>query len=111
MQGIWCRIAAAAVLFCLVRSTLEADAPNRVWQTGEIISIKEDALADGNSLAYVYSLRAKDFTYVAVFSSPLKAYIHATVKFTVEKRTLCVQDLDGKSRTAAMVEQHENSRH
>jgi len=102
------RIATAAVLVILFSFRLPADEKNRPWQYGEIVSIKQDGFADGESKAYyVYRLRAKDVTYMAAFASPLKASIHATVKFTVEKKSLCVQDLDGKSRNAAIVEQVE----
>lgn len=91
--------------------TLGADTKNRVWQHGEIVSIKQDVFADGDSTAYVYRLRARDVTYLAAFASPLKASIHTTVKFTVDKKSLCVQDLDGKSRSAAIVEQVDNTAH
>ena len=99
------RIATGVVLLVPLLFTLGADNKNRVWQYGEIVSIKQDVFADGDSTAYVYKLRAKDITYMAAFASPLKASIHTTVKFTVEKKSLCVQDLDGKSRNAAIVEQ------
>lgn len=91
--------------------TLRADNKNRVWQYGEIVSIKQDVFGDGDSTAYVYRLQAKDITYMAAFASPLKASLHTRVKFTVEKKSLCVQDLDGKSRNAAIVEQVENRPH
>ncbi|SPF33337.1 hypothetical protein SBA4_1280043 [Candidatus Sulfopaludibacter sp. SbA4] len=93
----------------LVLLTLGADSKNRAWQYGEIVSIKQDVFADGDSTAYVYSLRAKDVTYRAAFASPLKAAIHTKVKFAVDKKSLCVQDLDGKSRSAAIVEQVGNA--
>lgn len=90
--------------------TLGADTGSRVWQSGEIVAIRQDAFGESGGTAYVYSLRAKDFTYVVAFTSPLKAYLHATVKFAVEKKSLCVQDLDGKARNSPIVEQIENTR-
>lgn len=106
------RIAKGIVLMVALLFALGADNKKSVWQSGEIVSIKQDVFADGNSTAYVYRLQAKDVTYMAAFASPLKASIHTIVKFTVEKKSLCVQDLDGKSRNAAIVEQvANNSRH
>jgi len=111
MQVTSRRIAPGIALTMLLLSTLGADSKNRVWQYGEIICIKEDLFSDGDSTAYVYSLRGKDVTYVAAFASPLKAPIHSTVKFSVDKKSLCVQDVDGKSRSAALVEQIGSSPH
>jgi hypothetical protein len=111
MQVSGSRIAAEVALMTLLLFTLGADNRNRVWQYGEIVSIKEDVFADGDSTAYVYSLRAKDTTYLVAFASPLKASIHSKVKFAVEKKSLCVQDVDGKSRSAAIVEQAGNTPH
>ena len=104
------RIAILVVLAMVFSYPLGADDKKRVWEYGEIVAMKQDGFADGETTAYyVYRLRAKNVTYMAAFASPLKASIHATVKFTVEKKSLCVQDLDGKSRTAAIVEQVANT--
>ena len=70
--------------------------------------MKEDALdRDGDVTSYVYGVRGKDRTYVVAVSTPLKAYIHSTVKFAVDKTTLYIQDLDDKLRKACIIEQLE----
>jgi hypothetical protein len=111
MQVSGRRITTGVALVNLLVLTLGADSKNRAWQYGEIVSIKEDVFADGNSTAYVYSLRGGDVTYRVAFATPLKASIHTKVKFAVEKKSLCVQDVDGKPRSAAIVEQVADSPH
>ena len=108
MQVSGRRISTGVVLIVLLLFALGADNRNRVWQYGEILSIKEDLFAD-DSTAYVYCLRSKDVTYRVAFTSPLKASIHTTVKFAVDKKSLCVEDVDGKSHSAAIVEQAVNT--
>jgi len=77
-----------------------------VWQSGQIVSLNEDTVdRDGDVRTYVYGLRTKNATYLAAFSSPLKAYLHTTVKFAVDEKSVYVQDLDGKQRKACMLEQ------
>jgi hypothetical protein len=74
------------------------------WQTGEIVSMKEDASdRDGKWTSFVYGVRGKDRTYAVVTSAPLKAYIHTTVKFGVDKTLLYIQDLDGKTRKSCIL--------
>jgi hypothetical protein len=76
-----------------------------VWQSGQIVSLKEDTVdREGDVRTYVYSLRTKNSTYLAVFSSPLKAYIHSTVRFAVDDKSVYVQDLDGRQRKACIME-------
>jgi hypothetical protein len=86
-----------------------AGAKDRLWQPAEIVSIKQDELADGRGVAFVYSFRTRNLTYVAVYAAPLKAYIHCTVQVSVDRKNLCVHDLDGKARSAQIVEQRENA--
>ena len=87
-----------------------AKAKPLVWQVGQIVSLKEDTVdREGDVRTYVYGLRTKDVTYLAVFSSPLKAYLHTNVKFAVDQQSIYVQDLDGKQRKACMMEQPRRS--
>ena len=91
--------------------TLHADSSKSLWQRAEIVSIKEDVFADGPRTAYVYTLRARDVSYRAAFDRPLEAAVHSIVKFTVEKKSLCVQDSNGRMRRAAIVEQISDQPH
>ena len=104
------QISTGVVLIVLLLCAWGADSRNRVWQHGEILSIKEDVFAD-DSTAYVYCLRSGDVTYRVAFATPLKASIHTTVKFVVDKKSMCVEDVDGKTRSAAIVEHSANPPH
>jgi hypothetical protein len=106
------RILAGFVLATLAMFALETTPKGLVWQSGQIVSMKEEGLErDGNWSSYVYRLRAKDRTYSVVTSAPLKAYIHSTVKFALDKDILYIQDQDGKVRKACIIEQPGDAPH
>jgi hypothetical protein len=106
------RITAGVVLATLTLFTLEAGPKAMVWQSGQIVSMKEEGLdGDGKWTSYVYRLRGKDRTYAVVISTPLKAYIHSSVKFALDKDVLYIQDQDGKLRKACIIEQSDDAAH
>jgi hypothetical protein len=103
MVGI--RITAGLLFATLTLFALDAGSKSLVWQSGQIVSLKEEVSdQDGNWTSYVYSLHGRDRTYSVVTSTPLKAYIRSTIKFAVEKNILYIQDLDGKLRKACLLE-------
>ena len=106
------RITAGVFVFTLTLFALEPGPKALVWQSGQIVSMKEEVLdRDGDWTSYVYGLHGKDRTYSVVISAPLKAYIHSTVRFAIDKNLLYIQDLDRKLRKACIVEQSENAPH
>ena len=106
------RITAGVALVTLTLFALEAGPKGWVWQSGQIVSMKEEVMdRDSNWTSYVYRLHGKDRTYTVVTSAPLKAYIHSTVKFAVEKDLLYIQDLDGKLRKTCILEPSEDTPH
>ena len=106
------RITAGVALVTLTLFALEAGPKALVWQSGQIVSMKEEVLdRDGNWTSYVYGLQGKDRTWAVVISTPLKAYIHSTVKFAIDKDLLYIQDLDGKLRKACIIEQSDSAPH
>jgi len=98
-------ITAGVALVTLTLFAMEAGPKSLVWQSGQIVSMKEEVLDDGNWTSYVYGLHGKDRTYAVVVSTPLKAYIRSTVKFAIDKNLLYIQDVDGKLRKACIIEQ------
>jgi hypothetical protein len=106
------RISAGIIIVTLTLSALQAAPKGLVWQSGQIVSLKEETSdRDGNWNSYVYGMHGKDRTYTVVISAPLKAYLHSTVKFAIDKNLLYVQDLDGKVRKTCIIEQSENAPH
>ena len=106
------QITAGIVLVTLTLFAPEVVPKALVWQSGQIVSMKEEASdRDGNWTSYVYGVRGKDRTYAVVISAPLKAYIHSTVKFSIDKAVLYIQDLDGKLRKTCILEQSEDAPH
>ena len=102
-------ITAGVALLTMTLFALEAGPKSLTWQSGQIVSLKEEVLDDGNWTSYVYGLHSKGRTYAVVLSTPLKAYIHSTVRFAVDKNLLYIQDMDGKLRTACIIEQSEDA--
>jgi hypothetical protein len=96
-------------IFCLAGlATFAADAPPKslAWQSGEIVSMKEDVSdRDGKWSSFVYGVQGKEHNYTVVSSAPLKAYLHTTVKFAVEKNLVYIQDLNGKVRKTCLLDQ------
>jgi hypothetical protein len=106
------RISAGFAFVALTLFALEAGPKSLAWQSGQIVSLKEEVSdRDGNWTSYVYGLHGKDRTYAVVVSAPLKAYIHSTVRFAIDKNLIYIQDLDGKRRKACIIEQSEDRPH
>ncbi|HLK66579.1 MAG TPA: hypothetical protein VKU19_24260 [Bryobacteraceae bacterium] len=106
------RITAGVVLATMLVYGLETDSKGLVWQSGQIVSMKEEVSdQDSNWTSYVYRLHGRDHTYTLVSSAPLKAYIHSTVKFAVEKNIVYIQDVDGKQRKTCILEQPDSAPH
>jgi hypothetical protein len=105
-------IMAGVALVTLTLFTAEAGPKSLVWQSAQIVSMKEEVSdRDANWTSYVYGLHGKDVTYAVVVSTPLKAYIHNTVRFAIDKNLLYIQDVDGKVRKACIVEQSKDAPH
>lgn len=103
-------ITAGVALVTVTLFTLEAGPKPLVWQSGQIVSMREEVSdRDGNWTSYVYCLHGKDRSYTVVVSTPLKRYIHSTVKFAIDKNLLYIQDLDGKLRKTCIIEQSEDA--
>ena len=105
-------ITAGVALVTLTLFPLVAGPKSLVWQSGQIVSMKEEVLdRDANWTSYVYGLHGRDRTYAVVVSAPLKAYIHSTVRFAIDKNLLYIRDVDGKLRKACIIEQSEDAPH
>lgn len=106
------RITAGFALVSITLFALEAGPKSLVWQSGQIVSLKEEVSdRDGNWTSYVYGLHGKDRTYSVVVPTPLKAYIHSTVRFAIDKNLLYIRDVDGKLRKACIIEPSEDTPH
>jgi hypothetical protein len=106
------RITAGIVFVTMALFALDAGPRNLAWQSGQIVSMKQEASdRDGDRTSYVYGLHGKDRTYAVVIATPLKAYIHSTVKFALDKDLLYIQDLDGKVRKTCIIEPSEGAAH
>lgn len=96
------------VFYVTALATFASDAPPKslAWQSGEIVSMKEDVSdRDGKWNSFVYGLQGKDHNYTVVSSTPLRAYLHTTIRFAVEKNLVYIQDLNGKIRKTCILDQ------
>ena len=86
-------------------AVMDAAPKARTWQTGQLTSMKAEGTDRGKEwTSYIYTVQVKEHTYSAVLPAPLKASVHGTVKFAVEKDLIYIQDADGKVKKACLLE-------
>jgi hypothetical protein len=60
---------------------------------------------------FVYRVQAGTARYVVVSNEPLKLDLHVPMRFTVARRHLVIQDLDGSERKTAILRKLKNASH
>jgi hypothetical protein len=95
-------------LLCLSQLTSESKSKTRLWQEGELVSKKTIAVGH-TRYQYVYRVRGSDLRYLIVLNEPLKLNLYVPIKFSVGRRNIFIQDLDGIQRKTVILEQRGNT--
>ena len=99
-------------LLGLTQWTASATPHDRVWQDGELVSRKTVPVGhDIFQKQFVYRVQAGTARYVVVSDEPLKLDLHVPMRFTVARRHLVIQDLDGSERKTAILRKLKNASH
>src|SRR5580698_6233135 len=87
-----------AVIASLLFLALAHPAAKRDSKQGTLVSID----TPNSEHSYEYVVSDQVFTYTTDFECPIKAPVHASLKFVVEKDTFVLLDTDGAERSAPM---------
>jgi hypothetical protein len=92
--------------------TARATSHDRVWQDGELVSRRTVPVGRNTfENQFVYRVQGGTARYVVVSDEPLKLDLHVPMRFTVTRRHLVIQDLDGSERKTAILRKLENTSH
>ena len=99
-------------LLGLTQWTARATSIGQVWQEGELVSRRTVPVGhDIFQKQFVYRVQGGTARYVVVSVEPLKLDLHVPMRFTVHKRHLVIQDLDGSEHRTAIVKTLKNTPH
>ena len=97
-------------LLGLTQSAARATSNGQVWQQGELVSRRTVPVGhDAFQKQFVYRVQAGTARYVVVSNEPLKLDLHVPMRFTLTRRHLVIQDLDGSERKAAILRKLKNT--
>src|SRR5580693_5548904 len=88
----------ARITSLLFLATVAYPAAKRDWKQGTLVSVD----TPNSEHSYEYVVSDQVFTYTMDFERPIKAPVHASLKFVVEKDTFVLLDTDGAERSAHM---------
>jgi len=99
-------------LLGLTQWTARAVSHVRVWQDGVLVSRKTVPVGRNTfQNQFVYRVRGGTARYVVVSDEPLKLDLHVPMRFTLTRRHLVIQDLDGSERKTAILRKLKNTSH
>ena len=99
-------------LLGLTQWTASANSHDRVWQDGELVSRKTVPVGHNTfQNQFVYRVQGGTARYVVVSDEPLKLDLHVPMRFTVSRKHLVIQDLDGSERETAILRKLANMSH
>ena len=99
-------------LLGLSKWTAGATSNDRVWLDGVLVSRR--SVPPGRHAPqrqFVYRVRGGTVRYVVVSDVPLKLDLHVPMRFTLTRRHLVIQDLDGSERKTAILRKLKNASH
>ena len=106
--GMLCSVA----LLGLTQWTASANSHDRVWQDGELVSRKTVPVGHNTfQNQFVYRVQGGTARYVVVSDEPLKLDLHVPMRFTISRRHLVIQDVDGSERETAILRKLANMSH
>jgi hypothetical protein len=89
-----------------------ATSDSQVWQRGELVSRRTVPVGhDIFQTQFLYRVQAGTARYVVVSDEPLKLDLHVPMRFTVTRKHLVIQDVDGSERKTAIVRKLKNTSH
>ena len=96
-------------LLGLTQPAAGATANGQVWQQGELVSRRTIPVGhDVFQKQFVYRVQAGTARYVVVSDEPLKLDLHVPMRFTLTRKHLVIQDLDGSERKTAILQKLQN---
>jgi hypothetical protein len=99
-------------LLGLTQWTASANSHDRVWQDGELVSRKTVPVGHNTfQNQFVYRVQGGTARYVVVSDEPLKLDLHVPMRFTISRRHLVIQDVDGSERETAILRKLANMSH
>ena len=99
-------------LLGLTQWTARAVSHVRVWQDGVLVSRKTVPVGRNTfQNQFVYRVRGGTARYVVVSDEPLKLDLHVPMRFSVHRRHLVIQDLDGSEHRTAILKTLKNTPH
>ena len=99
-------------LLGLTQWTAGATSHDRVWQDGELVSRKTVPVGHNTfQNQFVYRVQGGTARYVVVSDEPLKLDLHVPMRFTISRRHLVIQDVDGSERKTAIRRKLKNTSH
>jgi hypothetical protein len=106
------RILLGVVLTLLTPIMGLAETPGRLWQDGEILS-RKTVLVGRTSLRneYVYRVRGANCRYVVVSDTALQLDLLQPMKFSIGRRHILIQDVDGQERRTHILQKAGPRRH
>jgi hypothetical protein len=99
-------------LLGLTQWTASATPHDRVWQDGVLVSRRTVPVGRNTfQNQFVYRVRGGTARYVVVSAEPLKLDLHVPMRFSVARRHLLIQDVDGSERKTAILQKLANTPH
>jgi hypothetical protein len=99
-------------LLGLTQWTASANSHDRVWQDGELVSRKTVPVGHNTfQNQFVYRVQGGTARYVVVSDEPLKLDLHVPMRFTISRRHLVIQDVDGSERETGILRKLANMSH
>ena len=99
-------------LLGLTQWTIAATSHDRVWQEGVLVSRRTvPSGRDTFQNQFIYRVRGGTARYVVVSDEPLKLDLHVPMRFTLTRRHLVIQDLDGSEHKTALLKTLKNTPH
>ena len=106
--GMLCSVA----LLGLTHWATAATSDGQVWQQGELVSRKTVPVGhDIFQTQFLYRVQAGTARYEVVSDEPLKLDLHVPMRFTVTRKHLVIQDLDGREHRTAILRRLKNTSH
>ena len=99
-------------LLGLTQWTARATSRGQVWQEGELVSRRTVPIGHNTfQNRFVYRVQGGSVRYVVVSDEPLKLDLHVPMRFTVTRRHVVIQDVDGSEHKTAILQKLKNMTH
>jgi len=83
---------------------LQSRSKERLWQEGELISRRTVPAGRTWRRQYIYRIRAGSIRYLVTSAEPLTPDLHVPMKLAVGRRSIFIQDADGREHKLSMLQ-------